>query len=236
MTDPRTSLAVVIPTLDEELTLSSCLHSIGSLPGVSVVVTDGGSTDDTLGVVARERPDAVVVRGMPGRGGQLRRGVAAVTARGYLFVHADCRLPAGWFVAVSDALADPTTSLGCFRLHTEPPPGGSASPLARAWWRLPDLRGRGFGLPYGDQAQFLRREVLEAIGGFPDVPLMEDLELARRCLRHGRLARVPLEVRTTARRFARRPIQARVCMATFPLLYRLGVSPARLARWYAVVR
>lgn len=236
MSDAPPILAVVIPTLDEELTISSCLRSVGWEAGVAVVVTDGGSSDSSLEIVARDRPDALVVRGTPGRGGQLRRGAAAVTAQAYLFLHADCRLPAGWRGAVSDALADPSTGLGCFRLHTEPPPGGSASPLARAWWRLLDLRSRGLGLPYGDQAQFLRREVLEAVGGVPDIPLMEDLELARRCLRLGRLARVPLEVRTTARRFARRPVQARLCMATFPLLYRLGVSPARLARWYAVVR
>ena len=236
MADPLPPLAVVIPTLDEEHTIPSCLRSIGSLPGVSVVVTDGGSTDDTLGVVARERPDAVVVQGMPGRGGQLRRGVAALTARGYLFVHADCRLPAGWFVAVSDALADPTTSLGCFRLHTEPPPGGSASPLARAWWRLPDLRGRGFGLPYGDQAQFLRRQVLEAIGGFPDVPLMEDLEppgavcgTAVWPASHSRSGPRPAGSRDVPSRPECAWRRSHCCIAS-------GVSPVRLARWYAVVR
>jgi hypothetical protein len=159
-----------------------------------------------------------------------------VTAHAYIFVHADCRLPEGWYKAASDVLADPTTALGYFRLHTEPPVGRRGSPLARAWWRLPDLRSLGLGLPYGDQAQHLRGEVLEAVGGFPEIPLMEDLELARRCRRLGRLVRIPLEVRTTARRFARHPIRARLCMATFPLLYRLGVSPSRLLRWYPVVR
>jgi hypothetical protein len=99
-----------------------------------------------------------------------------------------------------------------------------------------DARGRGIGLPYGDQAQFMRRDVLAVVGGVPEIPLMEDLELARKCLRHGRLARLPLAVRTTARRFARHPVRARVCTATFPLLYRLGVSPERLAHWYRNVR
>ncbi|HSL16679.1 MAG TPA: glycosyltransferase [Methylomirabilota bacterium] len=236
MTVVLPSLTVVVPTLDEELAIGSCLDAIGRPPETALVVTDGGSTDGTLAVVARQRPDAIVVRDAPGRGGQLRRGVEAAPADGYVFVHADCRLPAGWYDAVREALADPAVALGCFRLHTEPPPDGRRDPLTRAWWRLLDLRSRGLGLPYGDQAQFCRRDVLEAVGGFPAIPLMEDLELARRCLRIGRLARIPLEVRTTARRFSRLPIRARACVVTFPTLYRLGVSPERLARWYGAVR
>jgi glycosyltransferase involved in cell wall biosynthesis len=227
---------VIVPTLDEERAVAACVEAIGRSSRTTVVVTDGGSADGTLAVVARVRPDAVVVRGAPGRGGQMRRGVEAVPADGYLFVHADCRLPSGWHEAVVGALADPAVALGCFRLHTEPPPDGRRDPLARVWWRLLDLRSRGLGLPYGDQAQFCRRDVLDAVGGFPAMPLMEDLELARRCLRVGRLARIPLEVRTTARRFARLPIRARACLLTFPTLYRLGVSPERLARWYGTVR
>ena len=236
MTSGPLGLAVVVPTLDEELAIGACLEAIGRPPDTALVVTDGGSADGTLAVVARQRPDAVVVRGEPGRGGQLRRGVAAAPADGYVFVHADCRLPAGWHDAVVNALADPAVALGCFRLHTEPPPDGRRDLAARAWWRLLDLRSRGLGLPYGDQAMFCRRDVLEAVGGFPAIPLMEDVELARRCLRVGRLARIPLEVRTTARRFSRLPIRARACMLTFPTLYRLGVGPERLARWYGTVR
>lgn len=240
-TDPLGSadpahLAVVVPTLNEERTISSCLHSIGRPPGLVVVVTDGGSTDATLEIVASERPEALVVRGPAGRGGQLRRGAEAILSVGYLFLHADCRLPEGWHAAVRMTLADPTVALGCFRLRHELPPGISAGRLGRIWWRLPDLRARGWRLPYGDQAQFLRRDVLETIGGFPAIPLMEDVALSRRCLRLGRLARLPLEVRTSARRFVRRPLQARLCMLTFPTLYRLGVSPEVLARWYSHVR
>ncbi len=229
-------LAVVIPTLDEEHTVGSCLRSVGAWPDTAVVVSDGGSSDRTLAVAAHERPDAVLVTGPPGRGGQLRRGTEAVRAASYLLLHADCRLPEGWRPAVAHALADPRTALGCFRLHTEPPPGGRSTPLTRAWWRLLDLRSRRLRAPYGDQAPFLRRETLEAVGGVPDIPLMEDVELARRCLRTGRLTRAPLEVRTTARRFARRPLWGWLCLATFPWLYRLGVSPERLARWYRAAR
>jgi glycosyltransferase involved in cell wall biosynthesis len=236
MTHGVPCLAVVIPTLNEERTVVACLRAVGRQPGVTVVVSDGGSTDATLALVAAEYPEAKLVTGSPGRGGQLNRGVTAAPASAYLFVHADCRLPEGWYTAVSAALQEPGVAMGCFRLHTEPTPESARSVLARAWWRLLDARGRGIGLPYGDQAQFMRCDVLAAVGGVPEIPLMEDLELARRCLRHGRLARLPLAVRTTARRFARHPVRARVCTATFPLLFRLGVSPDRLARWYGNVR
>lgn len=227
---------MIVPTLDEENAIASCLRAIGQPADVPIVVSDGGSRDGTLAIVAREFPAVRIVTGAAGRGSQLNRGAAAAIAQTYIFVHADCRLPIGWHQAVLTALADPHVAMGCFRLHTEPPSDGSTAPLARAWWRLLDLRSRGLGLPYGDQAQFLRRDVLAAVGGVPEIPLMEDFELARRCLRHGRLARLPLEVHTTARRFARFPVRARVCTMAFPLLFRLGVSPGRLAAWYRNVR
>ena len=232
----QVSLTVVIPTLNEEGTIGSCLQAVGQPPGVSIVVSDGGSTDATLAVVATDYPTVSTIQGPPGRGGQLNRGARALPADAYVFVHADCRLPEGWHDAVCDALADPGVSIGCFRLHTEPPQGGRTSILARTWWRVLDLRSRGLGLPYGDQALSLRHDVLKAVGGVPKIPLMEDVELVRRCLGLGRLARLQLEVRTTARRFAQLPLRAPLFTMVFPTLYRLGVSPDTLSRWYRNAR
>jgi rSAM/selenodomain-associated transferase 2 len=224
-------VAVVVPALDEERAVAACLESIGSAPGVEVVVCDGGSRDGTAAVVGRF-PAARLLTGPRGRGHQLNAGAAATTASVLLFLHADCRLPPGWIEPVLAAVADPGVAVGCFRLHTEPPAGRGRRAPTRLWWRLLDLRSRGFGLPYGDQALFLRRSTFDRVGGFAEIPLMEDVEMVRRCLRRGRLARLPLEVRTTARRFARRPVLARLATATFPFLFRCGVSPERLARWY----
>lgn len=231
-------VAVVIPTLDEERTISSCLTAVGDQPGVSVVVVDGGSADATCEVVARDFPEAVLIDSPPGRGVQLDRGARTVDADVdlVLFVHADCRLPDGWCPAVRRAMSDDRAALGCFRLRTEPAPGGAAGSMARLWWRLFDLRSLGLGRPYGDQALFLRRDTLERIGGVPPIPLMEDVVLVDRCLRLGRLARVPLEVRTTGRRFATHPARTFFCLLTFPSLFRLGVDPERLARWYRTTR
>jgi glycosyltransferase involved in cell wall biosynthesis len=231
-----TALAVIIPTRNEEATIRACVQSVGDHYSVRVVVSDGDSADGTLGIVKNAFPHVLIVTGPSGRGGQLNRGAAAAAAHAYLFLHADCRLPAGWWPAVRAVLGDPDMALGCFRLHTEPPTGCSRGVLARAWWRLLDLRSLGFGLPYGDQGQFVRRDVFSAVAGFPDIPLMEDLAFAHACLGRGRIEHLPNVIRTTARRFARHPLRARVCTATFPFLYRCGVSPERLARWYGEVR
>jgi len=229
------AVSVVIPTLNEERGIVACLGSLGDDAAIEVVLSDGGSRDRTLELARAARPGLRVIEGPAGRGGQLARGAAAARGNVLLFLHADCRLPDGWRPAVLEALAAPGVAIGCFRLRTESPDGG-AHGAARARWRLLDLRGRGWGMPYGDQALFLRRDTLTAVGGVPDLPLMEDVEFVRRCLRRGRLARLPLEVRTTPRRFARHPLRARLCTATFPTLYRLGVPAATLARWYGEVR
>jgi hypothetical protein len=173
-----------------------------------------------------------VVCGPPGRGPQLNRGAAATDSPLLLFLHADCRLPVGWSTAVRSSLADADTALVCFRLHTEPLDGDGCGGWRAAWLRLLDLRSFGLGLPYGDQGFALRRETFDAVGGFPEIPLMEDLVMARECRRQGRIHRLDLAIRTTARRFEAEPLRARLKTATFPLLFRLGVSPWRLARWY----
>lgn len=227
-------MSVIVPTLEEEGALPGCLASLGDHPELDVVVSDGGSTDRTLEIAAAD-PRVRIVSGPRGRGGQLNRGARAATGAILVFLHADCRLPEGWRPAVEGALADPAAALACFRLCTEP-----VDPLAgrwrRRWLRLLDLRSHGLGVPYGDQAFALRRDVFERLGGFPEIPIMEDVALARAARRFGRIRRLPLAVRTTARRFERHPVRARLMTAAFPSLFRLGVSPRTLAAWYRDVR
>jgi rSAM/selenodomain-associated transferase 2 len=228
-------VSVVIPTLNEADTIDECLASVGGDPGVEVVISDGGSTDRTLEVLTGSR-GVRIVRGAAGRGQQLNRGAAAARAPVLVFLHADCRLPAEWRPAIERELRDPRTVLACFRLRTESADGTPDRRWRRLWLRLLDLRSWTPRLPYGDQGFALRREIYERIGGFPDIPLMEDVVLARACRTLGRIRRLPLEMSTTARRFERHPVRTRLMTATFPWLFRLGVPPARLADWYRHVR
>ena len=227
-------ISVVIPTLDEAPTITACLDSVGEHRGVEIVVADGGSTDDTRDLARRR--GVTIVEGRGGRGPQLNLGAAETSAERLLFLHADCRLPEGWLPAVIEALEDPWTALACFRLRTEPSGGGEVSGVRKAWLALLDIRSRGMRLPYGDQGLAVRREVYEGVGRFPEIPLMEDLAFSKACRRVGRIKRLPLEIRTTARRYERRPVIARLINLVFPTLYGLGVSPNTLARWYREVR
>jgi hypothetical protein len=106
----------------------------------------------------------------------------------------------------------------------------------RAWLRLADARSHGWRVPYGDQAYGIRADLFRRIGGYPEIPLMEDLAFARACGRIGRLRRLPGAVRTTGRRLERRPVRTHLMWAVFPWLYRAGVAPDRLAQWYGAVR
>lgn len=227
-------MAVVIPTLNEEKTIGLCLQAVGKATGIEVVVSDGGSTDNTRELASAA--GARVVEGAHGRGPQLNLGGRSAAAGRLLFLHADCRLPEGWLPALGTALNDEATAMVCFRLHTEPSGGRLRSPLYRQWLRVFDLRSFGLGLPYGDQGFALRREVFDRVGGFQEIPLMEDVAFARSCRRLGRIQRLSLAVRTTARRAEGHPVRTGLALATFPTLFRLGVSPSTLVRWYGEVR
>src|SRR5262249_32284083 len=130
-------------------------------------------------------------------------------------------------------LGDPAVVAGAFRTHT-------IAEDARSWvtpfLRLADVRGRFTRHPYGDQALFVRRDAFERAGGFPEQPLMEDVELARRLRRLGRIVVVPATVRVSGRRFVTHPLRTIAAMRLFPVLYRLGCPPDLLARLYGAPR
>ncbi|MCB9664274.1 MAG: TIGR04283 family arsenosugar biosynthesis glycosyltransferase [Alphaproteobacteria bacterium] len=226
------SVSVVVPTLDEARALPGLLRRLAWLPLREVIVVDGGSRDGTAGIAAAA--GARVVRtGTAGRGPQLARGAAEARGEVVWFLHADARPPLDAVARIREALAGDDVVGGAFLLHTVPGGGPwSLGPLLR----VADLRSRWTGLPYGDQGIFCRREALDAVGGVPAQPLFEDLELSRRLRARGRLARVPQEIEVSGRRFEARPLASFVAMHALPVLYRLGVPPARLARWYAPVR
>ena len=192
-----------------------------------IVVVDGGSRDDTIAIA--KAAGARVIVAERGRGPQLAAGAAAVTGEWLLFVHADCRLSPGWENAVAAFLAAPDAGLraGYFVFALD-----DASPAARRLERIVAWRCRALGLPYGDQGLLIARSLYDAVGGFAALPLMEDVDLARRL---GRARLVPLDARvvTSARRYrsggyVRRPLRNLLCLS----LYLAGVPPKRIARLY----
>ncbi|HSV07942.1 MAG TPA: TIGR04283 family arsenosugar biosynthesis glycosyltransferase [Candidatus Binatus sp.] len=226
---PSLGISVVIPVLDEELRIGERLMELGRMAGiVEVIVVDGGSRDRTAEII-RSFPEVRLVSAPRGRGSQMNAGARIATGEVLLFLHADVRLPLDAATWVGRVLEDPAVVAGAFRTWTVPDAGRSwVTPLLH----LADLRSRFTRLPYGDQALFVRRDVFERVGGFPDQPLMEDLELSLRLRRVGRIATAPATVRVSGRRFLVRPIRSAVQMRLFPLLYRLGVPPGLLARLY----
>lgn len=230
---PPLGVSVVIPTLDEEARIGPLLEELGRLAGIDeVIVVDGGSRDRTGEIVRALRWPRLLVVGR-GRGLQLNAGAAAARSEVVLFLHADVHLPDDAMLHVAAALADPGVVAGAFRTWTVADAGTSVlAPLLH----LADLRSRWTGLPYGDQAIFVRSDVLRAIGGVPELPLLEDLELSRRLRRRGRIHTCRASVTVSGRRFLARPVWYTLLVNVIPLLARLGMSSARLAKLYGSPR
>lgn len=226
-------MSVIVPVFNEAARIATQLSVLTDTPGIDeVIVVDGGSTDATV-ALTRSCERVRLVTSPRGRGPQMNAGAGAASGDVLWFVHADVALPADAPAMVADALRDPTVVGGAFRVETVP--DGTTGWPARLLW-LADLRSRYSRLPYGDQAVFVRRNVFERLGGFAPTPLFEDLEFSRRLRRAGPVRFLPTAVRVSGRRFMARPLYYACLMNALPLLYRLGVPTAMLARLYGHVR
>ncbi len=227
---PRVS--VVVPVLNEAHRIARRIEELNQFDFFETIVVDGGSTDDSRERVARH-PHIRLLRTPPGRARQMNAGAALARGEVLLFLHADTQLPSDAATHIDRAMSEPKVVAGAFRTWTIDDQNPDRSP----WWlHLADVRSRYTGLPYGDQALFVRRTTFEALGGFPDIPLMEDLEMSIRLRRVGSIRTVPASVRVSGRRFLRHPIIDTLLVNLYPALYRLGVSPAALAAFYRHVR
>lgn len=225
-----TAVSVVVPALDEERAIGATLARLRE-PGVfEVIVADGGSRDRTREIAA-PLADRVLVA-PPGRAVQMNAGARVSRGDVLFFLHADTLVPCGFAAAIARALEDPQVLGGRFDLELDVP--GLAFAVIAA---MVNLRSRASGLFTGDQGIFVRRDVFERIGGFPEEPLMEDLALAIALRREGKTAALRERVVTSARRWSKDGVARTVLrMWTLRSLFALGVSPRTLARWYATVR
>jgi rSAM/selenodomain-associated transferase 2 len=229
--EPLTTLSVVIPTLNEGRRLAACLEALADTPGVcEVIVADGGSGDDSVALA--RRVGARVVTAPRGRGPQIAAGVACAHGEVVLVLHADCRLKPGAAGRVLEALnRDRSLVGGAMAMAFD-----RSRPATRLLVLLNNWRTRLSGIAFGDQGQFFVRAALPAIGGFPELMLMEDVELALRLKAAGRLAFLPDGLTASSRRWARGSfgrqvwLVLRLCVGY--LLHRRLGDPERAARRY----
>jgi len=221
-------LSIVVPVLNESMQIVACLRALAALraQGAEVIVADGGSTDATA-EWARPLADRTL-QSPRGRARQMNDGAAQARSDTLLFLHVDTRLPPAALAAVESALADPRTHWGRFDVHID----GRPRLLRLVAW-LMNLRSRASGIATGDQAIFVRRGSFQRVGGFPDQPLMEDIELSKRLRALARPVCLRQRVTTSGRRWERDGVwRTIVLMWRLRWLYWIGTPPERLARLY----
>ena len=230
---PCATLSVVIPALDEEATIALTIRSCRKAGPCEVIVVDGGSRDRTV-EIARGEADAVIAAPR-GRAAQMNAGAAVARGNVLLFLHADTLLPGGSVSAVLVALQDPEVIGGAFRVRLVASPGAGRYARATLWitGRMIGARASVARAFTGDQAIFVRAEAFRAVGGYPEIPLMEDVALSRRMRRGGKTVLLSLRAQTSGRRWeAWGPLRTILFMWRLRIAYLLGRTPSRCAEAY----
>lgn len=225
----RVRISVIIPALDESDVIGDAIDRVRRGEPWEIIVVDGRSEDATAAVAASH--GARVVVSAPGRGRQMNAGAAIATGDVLLFLHADTALPVGFTGHVARAMAGPDPApgivAGAFGLRIDAP--NRSFRLIEA---AVNRRSRWLGLPYGDQAIFLRTETFRAVGGYPVADAMEDFAMVRRLRRLGRIGIAPESVTTSARRWLRGGIWRTTLMNQVCVwAWLAGVSSSRIASW-----
>jgi rSAM/selenodomain-associated transferase 2 len=215
-------ISIIIPVYQDADALARALH-VTDFSGAEVIVATAIG-DSSLNALRAARPDLIWVSAPQGRARQMNAGAAIARGEWLVFLHADTQLPAAWRDAIDRARADTRVGLGCFRFALDSP--AAAARVIELGVRL---RVRLFGLPYGDQALFVRREVFAELGGYSDWPIMEDVDLVRRLRARGRLFRASERAVTSARRWEQDGWVKRTARHLRLILrYFAGIHPERL--------
>ena len=221
-------LSIIIPVLDEGEGIAGALDALAELRalGVEVIVVDGGSHDATV-QRARMRADQVLMAPC-GRALQMNAGAAKASGDVLLFLHADTQLPPEAERLVLDGLARSGRDWGRFDALIE-----GRHPMLKLVTFMMNLRSRLTGIATGDQAMFVKRDIFRAAGGFPEIPLMEDIALSKRLKRQGHPLCLRERARTSGRRWEKRGVfRTILLMWWLRLAYFLGADPAALAGRY----
>lgn len=223
-------ISIIIPVLNEEKTIAGTLLALQRLKPDELILVDGGSSDGT-GEICRKF--GVELYPSPrGRARQMNFGAQRGTGDVLLFLHADTFLPSSAFDDIRSVLQDERVVGGRFDLQLD-----DASPMLRLVGFMISLRSRLSKVATGDQAIFVRRAIFAELGGYPDIPLMEDVAFSRALKRRGTVACLRSRVITSARRWQREGIWSTILkMWALKSLYLAGISPVRLKRYYGDTR
>lgn len=222
-------ISVIIPTLNEEDVIEKTLDGLVKVPGIEVIVSDGGSTDKTVNLC---KQFARVVNSEPGRGRQMNAGAKEASGDILLFLHTDTILSEGWKDKIVTAMSGENVVCGAFSLSIDSERLSHKIISATA-----NIRSRITRIPYGDQGIFIKRSVFEKIGGFKDIPIMEDVDLMRRLKKVGKVVMLKDKVKTSARRWEKEGVIYTTLRNWLLIsLYYMGVSPEKLHRFYKTIR
>lgn len=219
-------ISIVIPVLNEARSIEKTLWSTLPMDNVEIVVVDGESRDETVDIARRYGVRLLTTAA--GRGPQLNAGARVADGSVFIFLHADTRLPPDADSLVRKALADASVAAGAFSLSID-----AVGKRFRIVEKGANIRSRYLGLPYGDQAIFMRRRTFQRLGGFPEIPVMEDFVMMNRARRLGRVVLLPQPALTSGRRWLRLGVVRTTLINQRMLLsYALGLSPLRLSKIY----
>ncbi len=219
-------ISIIIPVLNEASKIAKTITVAKSGKSVEILVVDGGSQDNTVDIV--EALGLKVLFASPSRANQMNVGAKAATGEILLFLHADTLLPTKFAHSVRRVLCQPNTIAGAFALQID----GSLKGL-RLLEKGVNLRSHFLSLPYGDQAIFVKTETFKALGGFPQLPIMEDFELVLKLRNCGRIAIIPTPVITSSRRWQKLGVWQTTIMNQLAIAaYFLKIPAKHIAKWY----
>ncbi len=223
-------ISIIIPTLNEAVNIERSLASIAkaenNAKNIEVIVVDGGSADRTVAIA--KSMGAKVISGTLGKANQMNLGASLATGEILVFLHADTVLPTGFEQAIRKILINPKTIAGAFKLKID----GSGWGLRLVEWGV-NRRSQIFQMPYGDQAIFIKFPIFQSLGGFAQLPIMEDFDLILRLKKIGQIAIAPLSVTTSDRRWQKLGIFRTTLINQVTIIgYFFGIKPIKLASWY----